>query len=497
MRALPAYGEIQIVAATDAPVPDVVSRLRVDVFVASAGDRRTWVETRDLPLRSSRDWPASFSVYTTAPSRRILVRLRAYREGALRDYRGERYLAPPPADAAPDAEPPEALGDGTIRLLRAGRDETPLFEPIPESAIDRLVAIELREGEVREARVDLRVECAGTMADLRTETACLDARGVLRPATAPSRPIGAIPDFEQRLVEDRARLPAPRGATVAADGTPLFDEEVLVPGGVFVLGSRAESAQGGGGLLVTRAIPERVFAVAPLLVDRYEVTVGRYRDALLRGFVAPQGKGPVENDRDDLGGRSDALCSFSSSPRLGAASREKWPLTCIQLEAARAFCAFFGADLPRELEWEWIASGAGRLGKTSYPWGETPPTCDDAVFGRLEPAPGAPARCAPRPRSAAPVDALGVDVSANGVVGLAANVVELVSDPHLSYTSACWASAPFYGGPRCAAPARPRPVGRGSAWTMEFLLPVAMRNALTTTNGYDLGFRCVRRPSSS
>src|SRR5688572_24032070 len=90
---LPPLPEAVIVVDTDAPVPDLVDRLRVD-FYASDG---TWVESRDLPRRFARDWPASFSVFGESPeaARSVFVRLRAYSDGHVRDYRGERFMERP------------------------------------------------------------------------------------------------------------------------------------------------------------------------------------------------------------------------------------------------------------------------------------------------------------------------------------------------------------------------------------------------------------------
>src|SRR5262245_51389370 len=85
---LPPLGEALFVVDTDAPVPGLADRLRVDFHE----DDGTWIESRDISTSHVEDWPGSFSAYldedTTARS--LIVRLRAYPEGKTRDYLGER-----------------------------------------------------------------------------------------------------------------------------------------------------------------------------------------------------------------------------------------------------------------------------------------------------------------------------------------------------------------------------------------------------------------------
>lgn len=91
---LPPHGEALFVVDTDLAVPALAGRLRVDVFAEDGA----WLDSRDIGRSDPRDWPASFGVYSdddTRP-RRALVRLRAYPEGSLRPYAGERNVPPPP-----------------------------------------------------------------------------------------------------------------------------------------------------------------------------------------------------------------------------------------------------------------------------------------------------------------------------------------------------------------------------------------------------------------
>ena len=86
---LPPHAEALVIVDTDLPVPQVASRLRVDLYT----EEGMWFESRDIGRSDPRDWPASFSVFSDDDTRerRVLVRLRAYPEGITRDYLGERY----------------------------------------------------------------------------------------------------------------------------------------------------------------------------------------------------------------------------------------------------------------------------------------------------------------------------------------------------------------------------------------------------------------------
>lgn len=87
------YPGARVAVDTDLPVPRAVERLRVDIY----DEAGVWLETRDYPRLRPEDWPATFSVFTADELRpkTLTLRLRAYSEGAVRDYRGPRYTAPP------------------------------------------------------------------------------------------------------------------------------------------------------------------------------------------------------------------------------------------------------------------------------------------------------------------------------------------------------------------------------------------------------------------
>lgn len=95
------YPGARIAVDTDLPVPRAVERLRVDIY----DEAGVWLDTRDYPRLRPEDWPATFSVFTSDELRpkTLTLRLRAYSEGAVRDYRGPRYT--PPTTFSPTAVP--------------------------------------------------------------------------------------------------------------------------------------------------------------------------------------------------------------------------------------------------------------------------------------------------------------------------------------------------------------------------------------------------------
>lgn len=166
-------GEALFVVDTDVAVPELVSKLRVDIYREDG----TWIDSRTF-MRTANDWPSSFSVYVNGTGASVaLVRLRAYPDGVERDYHGERYLEPPaPTPADDDVPEGDPTPGETPRLLIDKQDATPRSEPTPFAAIDRLVRVRLEYGTRGSARVTLHGECFGRMADLANRSTCIDEK---------------------------------------------------------------------------------------------------------------------------------------------------------------------------------------------------------------------------------------------------------------------------------------------------------------------------------
>lgn len=530
---LPPYGEALIIVDTDAAAPRYVGRMRLDLYTS---DGARWFESRDVPLRAPGNWPASFSIYSTDPAHdhTTLVRVRIYPEGKVRDYHGERFTTKAPADKpSDDAIPARPVCDlaqdcELPRLVQAGVDVTPSHEPQPYLAIDRLIRVRLRPGVRGSVRLTLRGACFGTMADLAHQQTCVDTDGTLTaaedaaPASDMSIPAPIPKDFG-------ASVPCAATATPRVGGKKLHDEELCVPGGTYVFGNPANYDPG-----ESSGVPERWATIPPFYLDKYEVTVARWRDALARGFKppAPATVNDTSLQRDtcaSVPAFSPLWCTYTAIARVPE-DRESYPLSCVSWDAARAFCQFERGDLPTEAQWEYVAQALGREEKTTYPWGPSPPTClskttkDSMVFKRLFECSGSwhqvgdcipypDAACGPGdgfqkncggnpvlnarqgPQSVDAADADGGDRSVGlGVVNLGGGLQEYTQDSLRSLGTRCWAAASLVS-PSCVDPSQSQHTLRGDSWA-GIGYDATVRRALQTnakeSNLPEVGFRCTR-----
>lgn len=470
-RTLPPLGEALVVVDTDLPVPSVVSRLRVDVY-----EDGTWKESRDLARPDPRDWPASFSVVAEDDGRvhEVLLRVRAYQEGATRTYRGERF-----AEGAEvfRREAPSPVPNEGPRLLREGADVTPKDEPLPNLTVDRTTVLRLENGVRFRTRLLLSGDCAGTMSSGLTPTSATTCLQGARVASA-----SATGEIDERLETPATSAVGTWGAEPCASDESTGDR-VCVPGGAFVLGSRDADL-----VPADRPSPERVVRVSRFFVDRHEVTVARFRAVRARGVALEAGvtEGPLTSN-------AVTACPYSAAPR----DREGYAMACVSFEVARAYCQAEGGRLPTESEWEWMAAAASGT-KNLYPTGNAEPSCDDVVFGRI-PLGGSPGVCGALPRSPVAVfgdDGKGLqerDVTPLGIVGLTGGVAEWTSDDYATFDDEAWFEAGRTD-PRIAVAEKSAPkVVRGASWAAPVLyLKATVRQSVAPSTSFGgLGIRCV------
>ena len=97
--------------------------------------------------------------------------------------------------------------------------------------------------------------------------------------------------------------------------------------------------------------PAHTLTLPGFCMQRLEVTVADYQTCLNAGVCTPTG--------------TDAQCNLNQS------GRGTHPVNCVDFTQATSYCAFIGARLPTEPEWEYAARG---IDGRKYPWGNAPPS---------------------------------------------------------------------------------------------------------------------------
>lgn len=207
--------------------------------------------------------------------------------------------------------------------------------------------------------------------------------------------------------------------------------------GIFTMGSPFGADNEG---------PAHKATVSSYLLDVTEVTAAAYARCVAAGVCTPS--------------------SLGTQCNAGVAGREEHPINCVTFDQATAFCAWRGARLPNEREWEYAAEG--KEGRT-WPWGNTSPT-SEPCWGRCQTNEGT---CAvgSHPKTA----------TKEGVLDLAGNVWEWTSTRYCRYST-----------PQCTDERRSI---RGGGWCGRDPTTVrgAVRDGKTVTDrSSEIGFRCAR-----
>ncbi|MES1172046.1 MAG: SUMF1/EgtB/PvdO family nonheme iron enzyme [Bacteroidota bacterium] len=278
----------------------------------------------------------------------------------------------------------------------------------------------------------------------------------------------------------------------AVDGVSAPCAEMLpVPGGTFVAGSAAGAGH-------DNERPAHAVTVAAFQLDRYEVTVGRFRAYLAnyKGDPPPDGGGEhplVPNSgwqpawKNALGASRDdfsfaiAECGGTWTDAPGVS--EARPMSCLTWFEAFAFCVWEGKRLPTEAEWEYAAAGGEE--QRPYPWGDAAPSAEYAVFGCLfDGQPGCTAADLPV------VGSLSKGAGRWGHLDLAGSVWEWTLDVYQPYTGTpCANCAPISTSDMAGH------VFRGGDFRFDDVTYLRATARLGFTGGFPddtRGFRCAR-----
>ena len=465
---------------TDLDIPRLADTLRIDVYGPRGveGEPRTWVRPNDG------EWPVSLGVLPRDDGEPARLRIRLY-----------------PSTFTARRNPSEWAD--TVGLEPD--------DPIPQFVVDRLVTITPPSAGLAHVEVLLGGDCIGLAADLDAWTGCAIVDGSAvegSPATA------GLGEHDGPLVagEDSVAGSWTQLEPVGCTGEPrsdsgVHDAEVCIPGGVFFMGDTRLAGNAGVGE-AWASIPERLVRMSPFYMDRYEVTVGRFREHARA----------IPTTLWDLAATSFG-CTFASD-----GSADDFPMNCVSYQAAEMFCALDGGRvIQTEAQWEYVASGLGA--EHMYVWGNEVPACEHVAYARADDVyarlfmggsstePGGVGRCVgvsggpdSTPPPAGPVrvgdfPADSVEVVEGDpeqvVYDLGGSMEEITSDRNTAYGSRdgtltdCWAELVD---PTCDEGGNF--VTRGGYWAgAPGGLPVGLRrpwNGTETSHTPWTGFRCVR-----
>ena len=262
--------------------------------------------------------------------------------------------------------------------------------------------------------------------------------------------------------------------------------------------------------------------ISPFRLDKYQVTVGRFRqfvNAVLlpdggAAWVPAPGSGKHTHLNGGLGlvdvgasmdggtayeqgwDPSDDIYVAPDPSFLGADVASTWtdspgndenlPMNLANWPQAYAFCIWDGGFLPSEAEWEYVAAGGSE--QREYPWGSMDPGASNqyAIYDCQYPDPGA-MMCPDDVTNIAPVGTATLGAGRWGQLDLSGQLYDWILDYDANYVDPCVDCANLTGGAYR--------VIRGGVFNAGAGMPPDRAGFTPATNGnIYIGFRCGRTP---
>jgi formylglycine-generating enzyme required for sulfatase activity len=301
--------------------------------------------------------------------------------------------------------------------------------------------------------VDASTDGAGGVSDSGGDTSATDA--------AQDAVVPVYPDGGTFVPLNAQSCDQPDGGALLCNGENCCTS-INVPGGTFPQGRGTENCgsvgcQTGAGnegcpngiTCPAEEQPEHPSTVSSFALDKYEVTVGRFRK-FVAAYVSNTASAPVANAGVNpaiagtgwQSGWNTSLpatqASFMDTSHLncdatyqtwtnspGTAAQENRAINCVNWYEAFAFCIWDGGRLATESEWEYAAAGGSE--NRLYPWGSAAPDCTYANF-----YPGY--YCSGGSGSVVAVGSTPIGNSKWGHADLAGNVYEWAFDWYAAYS---------------------------------------------------------------